>query len=37
MKKHIKAKHLVEKAKKIVNEANKRIEACKLLLESDLT
>ena len=36
MKKHIKAKHLVEKAKKIVNEANKRIEACKLLLESDL-
>ena len=36
MKKHIKAKHLVEKAKKIVNEANKRIEACKLLLESNL-
>ena len=36
IKKHIKAKHLVEKAKKIVNEANKRIEACKLLLESDL-
>jgi hypothetical protein len=36
MKKHIKAKHLVEKAKKIVNESNKRIEACKLLLESNL-
>lgn len=36
MKKHIKAKHLVEKAKKIVNEANKRIESCRLLLESDL-
>ncbi len=36
MKKHIKAKHLVEKAKKIVNEANNRIDACKLLLESNL-
>lgn len=36
MKKHIKAKHLVEKAKKIVNEANKRIESCRLLLETDL-
>lgn len=36
MKKHIKAKHLVEKAKKIVNESNKRIEACRLLLESNL-
>lgn len=35
-KKHIKAKHLVEKAKKIVNEANKRTDECKLLLESDL-
>lgn len=36
MKKHVKAKHLVEKAKKIVNVANSRIEACKLLLESNL-
>lgn len=35
-KKHIKAKLLVEKAKKIVNEANERREACKLLLETDL-
>lgn len=35
-KKNIKAKHLVEKAKNIVNEANKRIESCRLLLESDL-
>lgn len=35
-KKHTKAKLLVEKAKKIVKEANKRTEACKLLLETDL-
>ncbi|MCW8821389.1 MAG: hypothetical protein OQK45_04100, partial [Sulfurovum sp.] len=35
-KKHIKAKHLVEKAKKIVDESNKRTESCKLLLEADL-
>ncbi len=35
-KKQIKAKHLVEKAKKIVKEANERIDACKLLLQTDL-
>lgn len=35
-KKHTKAKLLVEKAKKIVQEANKRTAACKLLLETDL-
>mgnify|MGYP002641395249 CR=1 FL=1 len=32
-KKHVKALHLVEKAKKIVNEANERRHDCKLLLE----
>jgi hypothetical protein len=35
-KKNTKAKLLVEKAKKIVQEANKRTAACKLLLETDL-
>jgi hypothetical protein len=35
-KKHAKALHLVEKAKKIVREANERTKACRLLLESDL-
>ena len=35
-KKHTKAKLLVGKAKEIVDEANKRTEACKLLLESGL-
>ncbi len=35
-KKHVRAKLLVEKAKKIVQEANERTEACKLLLKTDL-
>lgn len=35
-KKHTKAKLLVAKANKIVQEANKRTAACKLLLETDL-
>ena len=35
-KKHVKAMHFVEKAKRIVRESNKRAEACKLLLETDL-
>ena len=35
-KKNTKAKLLVEKAKKIVNEANNRTSACKLLLETNL-
>jgi len=35
-KKHVKAKLLVEKAKKIIKEANDRTQECKLLLESDL-
>lgn len=34
--KHEKALRLVEKAKKIVQEANDRAQACRLLLESDL-
>jgi len=35
-KKHVKAKRLVEKAKKIVSEADERTNECRLLLESDL-
>ena len=35
-KKHAKALHLVEKAKKIVRKANEQTKECKLLLESDL-
>ena len=35
-KKQVRAKHLIEKAKRIVNEANARTAACKLLLETDL-
>ena len=35
-KKHVKALHLVEKAKRIVRESNKRADECKLLLETDL-
>ena len=35
-KKSVKAQHLVEKAKKIVREADERTNECKLLLESDL-
>jgi len=35
-KKHQKALRLVEKAKKIVQEANERTNECKLLLEADL-
>ena len=35
-KKHVRAKHLIEKATRIVNEANARSTACKLLLEADL-
>ena len=35
-KKHVKAQHLVKKAKKIVQEADERTNECKLLLESDL-
>lgn len=35
-KKHVKAMHLVEKAKKIVQEADERTKECKLLLQSDL-
>jgi len=35
-KKHVKAKHLVEKAKKIVREAEERTNECRLLLASDL-
>lgn len=35
-KKHVRAKILVEKAKKIVEDANERTEACKLLLETNL-
>ena len=34
--KHVRAMKLIEKAKKIVNESNKRADACKLLLETDL-
>ena len=36
IKKHAKALHLVEKAKKIVRESNERTQSCRLLLESDL-
>ena len=36
MKKNAKAHHLVQKAKKIVQEANERTNECRLLLESDL-
>jgi len=35
-KKHVRAKHLIEKTKRIVNEANARTTACQLLLERDL-
>jgi hypothetical protein len=35
-KKQVRAKHLIEKAKRVVNEANARTAACKLLLETDL-
>jgi len=35
-KKHVRTKLLVAKAKKLVNESNKRIEVCKLLLEKNL-
>lgn len=35
-KKHAKALHLVEKARRIVKEANERTDECKLLLETDL-
>jgi len=35
-KKHVRTKLLVEKAKQLVNESNKRIEVCKLLLEKNL-
>jgi hypothetical protein len=35
-KKHSKAKSLIQKSKKIVEEATKRIDACRLLLEMDL-
>ena len=36
MKKNAKAHHLVQKAKKIVQEANERTRECRLLLEADL-
>ena len=35
-KKHLKAKSLIQKAKKIVDEANKRAEECRLSLEAGL-
>lgn len=35
-KKHAKALYLVEKARRIVKEANERTDECKLLLETDL-
>lgn len=35
-KKHARARYLVEKAKKLVNESNQRADACKHLLETDL-